>query len=252
MTRLLIAVLLAALPLAAQAAVSPRPVDLDPRIQTVDYDPDQVVMLQGQLGYQMMLEFGEGERIENVAIGDALGWQVTPNRKANLLFLKPLDRLIATNMTVVTSQRRYSFELRVAPKASRTVTPYSIRFAYAPVAVALPMAPVVIPEPEPVVANQAYAVTGSPENTPARIFDDGRMTYFEFPAEAAIPAIFAVDAEGAESLVNSGMRGQVVVVQQLSPRFVLRNGKQVTQVINRGYGQAVARSMAEAKSGVSQ
>ena len=248
MTRLILALILLAAPLTAGAAVSPRPGDLDPRIQTVDYDPDQVVLLFGQLGYQMMLEFGEGERIENVSIGDALGWQVTPNRKANLLFIKPLDRLTPTNMTVVTSVRRYSFELRVAPKGSRALIPYSIRFAYAPPALATPILPETIPEPDPVVANLAYAVTGSGDNTPSRIFDDGRMSYFEFPPGAAIPAIFAVGSDGAESLVNYHMRGEVIVVEQLSPRFVLRNGKQIAQVVNSGYAQTVA----EARGGVSR
>ncbi len=37
-----------------------------------------------------MIEFGHGERIENVAVGDSSAWQVTPNKRANLLFLKPL------------------------------------------------------------------------------------------------------------------------------------------------------------------
>ncbi len=224
----------------AQAAVRPRPGDQDPRIQTVAYDPDQVTLLEGQLGFQMMLEFGPDERIENVSVGDALGWQVTPNRKANLLFLKPIDRLAPTNMTVVTTVRRYSFELRVAPKASRNLAPYAVRFTYPPAAIAMIIAPEFVPDPPPLVANANYRVTGSAENAPARIFDDGRVTYFEWPQGRAVPAIFAVAADGAENLVNYRVRGDFLVVEQLSPQFVLRNGKQVAQVLNQGYVQAVA------------
>ena len=74
------------------------------------------MQLRGWFGYQLMLEFEPDERIENVSIGDALGWQVTPNRRANLLFLKPVDRTAATNMTVVTDKRRYAFDLVVATR----------------------------------------------------------------------------------------------------------------------------------------
>ena len=78
--------------LAAPAvAVVPRPGPGDPRIHVVDYDPSAVVELHGALGYQMSIEFDPLEKIENVAIGDSLGWQVTPNRRANIIFLKPMS-----------------------------------------------------------------------------------------------------------------------------------------------------------------
>lgn len=228
-----LAMVLLATPAFASGAAAPRPGLIDPRIQTVEYDPDQVVVIWGLLGYQLMLEFAPDERIENVSIGDSLGWQVTPNRKANLLFLKPIDRSAVTNMTVVTNQRRYAFDLRIAGKTARSATPYVVRFIYPQIALALVAAPE--PDAPPEMVNRAYAVTGAAENTPALIFDDGRMTYFEWPAQSAVPAIFAVGSDGAESLVNYGVRGRYVVVEQLAPRFALRNGKQVATVINNGY-----------------
>ena len=89
------------------------------------YDPSEVVELHGVLGYQLSLEFDPAERIENVAIGDSLGWQVTPNRKANLLFIKPMSLRPDTNMTVITNLRRYNFQLSVvnpsrAPRSGRS------------------------------------------------------------------------------------------------------------------------------------
>jgi len=50
----------------------------DPRLRTVNFEPDKVVQVQGRLGYQSMIEFGPGEQIENVAVGDSSAWQVTP------------------------------------------------------------------------------------------------------------------------------------------------------------------------------
>lgn len=239
MRALLLALPLLCAPLAANSAAIPRPGYGDPHIQTVAYDPDQVVLLRGVLGYQLMLEFAPDERLENVSIGDSLGWQVTPNRKANLLFLKPIDRRAITNMTVVTNQRRYAFDLRVAAKgANPATTPYVVRFLYPQVAVAAIQEP--MPEPPPEVVNSAYALAGSTESAPIQVFDDGRMTYFAWAPQAAAPAIFAVGADGKESLVNYGVRGGYTVVDQLAPRFMLRNGKQVTTVTNAAYGAAPA------------
>ena len=54
----------------------------DAHIQTVFHDDDQVVQLIGALGWQITVEFAADERIETVSIGDALAWQVTPNKRA--------------------------------------------------------------------------------------------------------------------------------------------------------------------------
>lgn len=227
-------------PLAAQARDVPRPGAVDPRIQTIEYDPNQVVVLRGTLGYQFMLELAEDERIETVSVGDSLGWQVTPNRNANVLFIKPVDAHATTNLTVLSDKRRYVFELAVAPKTAKAPILFVARMVYPQVAVALPAPPPPPPEAPPAVANSAYSTEGAPESRPARVFDDGRQTYFEWGADNAVPAIFAVTPDGAENLVNYAIQGQYTVVQQLAPRFVLRNGKAVATVVNQAYvGQAV-------------
>ncbi len=216
----------------ALAADAPRPGLVDPRIRTVAYDPDQVVRLTGYFGIQTMLEFAPDERIENVSIGDAMGWQVTPNKKANLLFLKPLDRTAATNMTVVTDRRRYVFELVVAgPKASTRDLAYVVRFlvpAPAPLMVSAPPPPPVAP----VERNVAFTVKGDAAIQPTKVFDDGAATYFAWPAQADLPAVFVVGADGVEGLANAVVRDGYLVVDQLAPRFVLRSGKASLTVTN--------------------
>ena len=62
----------------------------DNRIRSMAYDPDQIVRILGKAGIQSTIEFGADERIENVAVGDSNAWQITPNRRASLLFVKPL------------------------------------------------------------------------------------------------------------------------------------------------------------------
>lgn len=227
----------------ASASLSPMPGPADARMRTVKYDPNEVIEIEGALNFQMTVEFGDGERLENVSIGDGLAWQVTPNRKANLLFIKPLEAAPPTNMTVVTNIRRYAFELTVRKtrprKGDRSVI-YGLRFDYPPP----PPPPVVATQPPearptpPEVVNAAYSYDGSKRNLPERVFDDGKSTYFQFGADNDYPAIFSFDtARGdkdakGEAVVNFSLRDGYLVVDQVARGFILRRGTETTRVYN--------------------
>jgi type IV secretion system protein VirB9 len=215
-----------------------KPAAVDSRIRTITYDPGRIVTLRGYLGYQMMISFDPDERIENVSIGDSMAWQVTPNRRATLLFLKPVEPNAATNMTVVTTLRRYAFELR-ASEASGPTDPnivYELRFKYLDKTPPAPPAPAAKEEEEPARdLNFSYKVKGSKGMTPTRVFDDGRFTYFEFPQGLDSPAIFVIGPTGQEELVNNQVRGRYDVVDVVAKQFVLRYGKGKTMVTNDGY-----------------
>jgi type IV secretion system protein VirB9 len=240
MSRVGFAVALAAVFLlasAADAAVIPAPSAADPRVRIVRYAPDEVVELAGTLGYAVTVEFGAGERIENVSIGDSLAWQVTPNRRANLLFLKPIDHAAPTNMTVVTNLRAYTFNLRIRGKG-RGGGPliFALKFDYPEPAMVAADAPVPPPPPEPPKdINHAYSYQGSAKGLPVRVFDDGRSTYFSFAESVDYPAIFAVDPDNKEAAVNVAQRDGYVVVDRLACAFVLRRGAEVTRIVNDGY-----------------
>ncbi len=227
----------------AHAVQRPVPGSIDPRIQTVAYDPEEVVLIEGAFGFQLMIEFAPDERIENVSIGDALAWQVTPNRRASLLFVKPVQDAAPTNMTVVTDRRRYAFELTARRARGRTGgLAYVVRFTYPPEPVVEYTPPA--PPPEPERRNAAYTYTGSRASLPSIVFDDGAFTYFQWPAETGTPAIFVVGPDGSESIVNYGVRQGYLVVEQTAPRFVLRNGRDVTTVINGGWREPSAGAVA--------
>jgi type IV secretion system protein VirB9 len=212
---------------------------IDPRIRVVPYRPDSVTEIKAVLGYQLMIEFAPDERIENVAIGDSLGWQITPNRKANLLFVKPMDKVPVTNMTVVTNLRTYLFEMipdaTPTRRGDRNIV-YALQFSYPPekaenTASDAPPPP----PPPPQVVNSAYSYTGSTATLPMRIFDDGHATYFQFRDGEDYPAIFTTDGDKGEAIVNSSIRGGYVVVDSVARGFTLRRGADVTRIFNDGF-----------------
>jgi type IV secretion system protein VirB9 len=242
------ALLCAALPAPhAIAAQLTSPGPLDSRVRSVMYAARDVVTLTGYYGYQMLVQLDPAERIVNLSIGDSVAWQVVPNREGNALFLKPIERNAVTNLTVLTNTRTYLFELRsgVAKGGPRTRGMiYKVEFKYpkgetaiasgsaaAPVEMTATDTNVMTPNDQ---WNFNYSFSGSKNNRPSRIFDDGKFTYFSWPVAASIPAIFSIDGD-KESLINYAVKGQYIVVDRLSARFLLRQGKDVTKINNDGF-----------------
>lgn len=213
------------------------PAAADPRIREVIHAPDRVIRLTGHYGYQIAIEFPEPERIESVAVGDSLTWQVTPNKRGNLLIVKPVDEGDPTNMTVITSGAFYTFELTAKVRDASTplseIT-YLLRIRQ-PAAEAAPAAAVLREPALPLAAtprNENYTFKGSRQNLPSRVYDDGRSTVFEWPQGVETPAIFYRRPDGSESIVNYSNRDGAIVVHQVAPEFVLRNGREVTFIYN--------------------
>jgi type IV secretion system protein VirB9 len=212
---------LAAVPLAAPA--QPPPETGDARIQSVVYNADQIVLLQGAPGYLITVAFGPDEQIENVAVGDSAAWQVTPNRRGDYLFVKPVQSGVATNMTVVTSVRTYLFELSPLYGPSPQMA-YTVRFTYPG-----GEAESVADEAPTGEVQGSYRLSGDRALRPSRIADDGRHTYIEWPRERALPAVYALDSKGRESLVNGAMRNDLFVVDAVVSTLVFRIDRQVAR-----------------------
>lgn len=230
----------------------------DPRLVSRLYDPGQIVRIEGKINVQATIQFGEDETIENVAIGDSLKWQVTPNRRANLLFIKPLAERASTNMTVVTDKHTYLFDL-VSSSAHRTPL-YVLSFTYpeevepaqsadaagqpAERANALEMAAATDPYAvlDPAALNFAWISSGSRSLLPERVFDDGEATFLTWPPGTKMPAILVKDHEGAEGPVNFAVRGDVIVVDGVPSEFVLRAGNETARLVNEGPARPVRAS----------
>jgi type IV secretion system protein VirB9 len=202
--------LLACAPVGAQAQYSPAT-----PVQFVDYVPDQLVTLQGAPGYQFMIELAPDEHIENVAVGDSGAWQVTANKRGDRLFVKPVQAGVTTNMIVVTDARLYSFELTPLGGAQAGM-PYSVRFRY-------PSPPAPAPAASLTDAQLGrYKLRGASALRPSGMHDDGVHTYIEWPADRALPAIYAINDQGQETLVNGMMRDGQMVIDSVQKRLVFR------------------------------
>ncbi len=238
-------------PAQAASPAEPRPaVMADPRVRLIQYVPDMIVPLSTKPGFAVTIDFGGDEKIETVSIGDSTEWQILPNRRANLLFIKAMTAPSTTNMTVVTDQRVYYFALTSVarkPGALPGEQVFALHFVHdAPVPLAAKAddpAAASPAEPAPTgprEVNAAYSYEGSREALPMRVFDDGKATYFKFAESMDLPAVFVREAGGALAVTNLANRDGYVVVDRLAAVFELRRGKQVTRVYNDAYHPDVA------------
>jgi len=219
----------------------------DARLVTHMYDESEVVRIDGRLGVQATIGFAEDEHIENVAVGDAEKWQITPNKRANLLFVKPLIANARTNMTVVTDRHTYFFDL-IASARSKPV--YMLRFAYpesdAPKAApqselaglndaerALIEGDPVAAPADPAMLNFAWERRGAQKLLPQRVYDDGDATYLLWGAKQEVPAILVRNEKGEEGPVNYAVRGHAIVIDAVPGLIVLRSGKASATLENR-------------------
>ena len=206
----------------------------DNRIQTVAYDAEQVVKVTGRPGVQSTIEFASDERIENVAVGNSSAWQITPNRRASAIFLKPLARAAATNMTVITDRRVYMFDL-VASSAGAPV--YAMRFRYPgeqPRAAAAPKMAEAGPAAEapltPAQLNFGWRMKGHKRLLPGRVFDDGSLLYLSWDRDTPLPAILTQSNEGNEGPINYRTAGDYIVIDPVPANLLLRQGKMMARL----------------------
>ena len=224
----------------ALAAQFPHYLGSEKKFRSYIYNPNDVYRYAGHYTYQGFVEFEEGETIGTISMGNPSLWLF--ETLGNRLFLKPVgEDNSETNMTIISSKRVYHFELMA--KEARGINDKDLifvaKFVYPDEKDKnLVSFPKILPSDEPdmrdlSIYNFNYQYTGEPAIAPIKIFDNGEFTYFQFAKKnAEIPAIFSVDSEGFESLINFRAAGSYIIVEKVAPQFTLRNGDQIVCVYN--------------------
>ena len=241
----------------------------DPRLREVVYDPRTVVTVPVKRGVVTQVMLDADEAITDVAAG--LGgdctklespWCIAAQPGGRHVFVKAKSSARApNNLAVVTDRRTHSFRFVVLADGDPKLPVYrlSVR-APAPPPRPPRMAPVEVsplallpempppppsPSPQEVVAerlqakskvmNTSYSVAegeGSQDIVPTLVFDDGRFTYLRFPGNRELPSVFHVLGDGSETLVNARMEDDLLVIDRVSRRLMLRAGSAVVGLWN--------------------
>ena len=259
----------AAPPSAPAGTVAP-----DPRLREVVYDARAVVTVLVKRGVVTLVVLDPDESIVEVAAGlggdctkPESAWCVAAQPGGRTIFVKARSAARApNNLAVVTDRRSHSFRFVVladgdpkppvyrlvvrAPAGRAVASRLAVRDAALAGLGALPSLPAIAlpPTPQQLVAerlqarpqvmNTKYSIaqgTGSQDIVPTLVFDDGRFTYLRFPGHRELPAVFHVLGDGSETLVNARMEDDLLVVDRISRRLMLRAGSAVVGLWNEAF-----------------
>lgn len=241
----------------AHALETPASAPQDNRIRFVDYQPYNITKIVGSLRSSVQVEFAPDEEIAHVALGNTVAWEVAP--AGNILFLKPRENQPVTNISVVTarrdgSTRSYQMELTVrdGSVAAGQSTYFYVKYRYPAdeaerrrreaadraQAAQVGHADKVFTWHERYgPRNWHYSAQGSAALEPEAVYDNGKLTTFAFTGNQEMPAIYMENSDGTESLVPKSVDGDLVLVQAISRKFILRHGSDVLCIFNEAYDQ---------------
>lgn len=231
-------------------SVSAQALSESARTARVTFDDKRAVKVVAVVGHPIVIELDANERIEDIVQSDpdTSDWEIAP-RGSRLVLLASKGAKPKT-LTVLTRARSFPLELVGVP-----ATPENLAKRVARLSIDLPAAPkppVPLPPPEPPAPlaateplsgprvaqrrNLSYSlqvVSESVDIRPREVFDDGRFTYFRFPANVEVPSIYRTVPDAKEEwLVNFHREGEFVVMQAVSPLWTLRLGGSVLGVFN--------------------
>lgn len=205
-------------------------------------------------GDPLMIEFQEGETVNSIAVGGVSDWKNSWElvKRGNRIFLRLLHtKEPERKVLVTTSEHSYVFFLEPHDnKDGRLFVSKLIVGFERPAPIFTPQLPFLPPAPAqsaaaiprpPVISKRNYeysmqVVKESVDIRPRAVFDDGRFTWFLFPNNIAVPAIFrTVPGSEKEAQINWHLDGDYVVVQGISPAWNLRFEDSVIGVFNEKY-----------------
>lgn len=210
----------------------------DQRIRFVDYDEDDVVTIFGKVGTATMVAFNPDEKILDMSGGDTAAWGVGTSTARNAFFMKPTAASPATNLHVVTTRRTYYIDLKLAGRGQPNFL--TVRYRYPTQEAAKQQAAAEARRTRDALSagvpgarkNFSYSAQGSSDIAPVEAYDDGTATFLRFAPNATVPAAYIVGEDGKEHLVNTSMQGDVLRIQKVSAKLILRGGDLVTCIFN--------------------
>lgn len=219
-------------------------------LEQYDYQADRIYPVRAGLGITTQIELSPNEKILDYSTGFSGGWELT--RRENVFYLKPKNVDVDTNMMIRTATHSYIFELKVVAtdwktleQARRAGVQYKIGFKYpadASFAEAKKKQENVSAQNTALVPGRSYNFDydyatrnrkKAPWLIPVNVYDDGRFTYIRMSDMKAFPtgdfpAVFMREREhGEDSLVNTTVEGNTIIVHGTYAYLVIRHGDNV-------------------------
>ena len=224
-------------------------------------------------GLPTVIELPQGEKIQDIAVGGLSDWSQEWEivKRDSLFFIKPLKNASATSLILSSHLQQYIFDLNPITNLKKSNTPTQaisrlilqrkppnptidqalqekqikqthlfITQAEAKIKIIehqLKTAREKITQEQYKNSDYSLEITQLNEDIqPRQVFDNGRFTYFQFPNQLAIPAIYRkANLSDQETLINYHFEDDFLVAHGTGKSWTLRLGNSVVAVYNEAY-----------------
>ena len=220
-------------------------------VAVYDFVPGRVFHVFTSPEYLTAISLRPGEKLLSKAAADTLRWQIgdtvagVGSNETTLVVVKPLKADLHTNLILTTTERTYFLDLE-----SRSGNQYqnAVRWNYPQEMMALAITKAAqMNRDQQVTAlsgvdldtvNYDYKIRvdegREPSWMPREVFDDGKKTYINFPADLGTmeaPPLYIRSSDGRSDLVNYRVKGHFYVVDRLFDQAELRLGHDPQTVV---------------------
>lgn len=217
----------------------------DSRIQRTVYKADDVVLVSVAPARTTTIFLSPSEKVLEMASGNSAAWEIIDRR--NVIYIKPKTTADAnTNLNVTTNLREYSFELELVENPKKSS--YRVNMVYPGEAAKRRYAQAeknfikeslqAVPSIYAKNINSKYTMQqgkGSDGFKPLAAFDDGTFTYIGFANGQDMPNVFRVGEDGQESVINSTVQGDYLIVEGVYKTMMIRANNAVIGLYNENF-----------------
>ncbi|HGA2320501.1 TPA: TrbG/VirB9 family P-type conjugative transfer protein [Pseudomonas putida] len=245
----------------------------DYRIKSVVYNPIDVTEINGLPAIATNIVLAPNEQYVKHVFGSKKQWEIV--WKDNNVWVRPIDALSDTNLTLVSNKRTYYFVLHYLGGNPKQVTDdqgnVTNKLPFIQTPWAKPQATLAVifkyPFEDMAVANEElekrrvresleknlakgpknlnYRMSDDPSARaiePLNVWDNYRFTYFKFPENAELPTITVIGADGKELVANAtpvGANANILEVDRTAKEWRIRLGDKVVGLVNGGFNPSL-------------
>lgn len=192
----------------------------DSRIVTAHPGPGTTIPLRAIAGIDLDILLPRGEHVQRVVVAEPDSVRVTVPGDHDGLVLSALRPLNDVAITAEVEQKTYQFSLTVTYQGT---APWMVRIEPpVPARSIFPANPI---SAAPALPPGEWKVRGDKGVLPTQIRDDGSKVSIQWSGTQAIPAVFALDDQGQEQMVNGYMRGDIFVIDRVFDHLIFRIDK---------------------------
>ena len=213
------------------------------RIVRYTYSPEIIFRIYSLPTTHTHIELGEDEGLKETPVaGDTVQWRISGGPRN--LYVKPVRDGIQTSLTVVTNKRTYQFQLISSKKEKKLYQKVSFDYPDRAAEIRLMqdiatakinaekarLDDQIISEVRPEQLDFNFDIDGDTSFKPTAAYTDGTFTYLRLPNTQDCPVVFLIDENDKPSLINYRVKANMIMVERLAKKLLLKLGDKETTV----------------------